>query len=73
MQLWCHKCHRLTEHGELTDHGDGLIPPGPPSRLITARCECGYRNNKLKGYVVTEANLARETRHEQLHEPALSD
>jgi len=61
--LYCHRCHRLREHDQLTDRGDGLIPPGPPSRLITARCECKYRNDRLL-YVVTEANLARELRGE---------
>ena len=63
MLLYCHRCHRQREHDQLTDRGDGLIPPGPPSRLITGTCQvCLYRNDKLKGYVVTEANLARELR-----------
>ena len=62
MMLWCSRCHRVTPHGDLTDHGDGLIPPGPPSRQITARClTCGFLNNK-SAYVVTQKNLARELR-----------
>ena len=62
MKLWCVKCYRLTEHGDIADIGDHTWPGGPPAHRVMGLClRCGQRDDR-GSFVVAGASQCAKPR-----------